>query len=199
MYPSKLQPQYTAPPPAIIPAEARPAHALARLAKVRTDLHNATYPMLVRDRVMDLLDVLEFLLTGQAPGAERAMGPALAVGPDPQAARVQMGQVLQAGTPVVAGGQVLLHGVSHGHITGGDTGVLIGNVSQSGQKVEFYDGPETRAGNVTSGLATNNPAGVIEPAQPPTHNVEAGGIVQTLSPAAAVAQAVRAATQEATR
>lgn len=68
------------PAPRVIPPEERAQHALRRLRDIRNELHSATYATIVRDRVRELMDLVEFLLTGtvseavpnQVPGAPPA-------------------------------------------------------------------------------------------------------------------------------
>jgi hypothetical protein len=97
-YQMTQQPKAPPPAPKPVPAEERAAHAVRRLRDIRNELHSATYATIVRDRVRELMDVVEFLLTGLVSEAVPNQTPGSPPAEDYTKTRVEF--VRQSGAPV---------------------------------------------------------------------------------------------------
>jgi hypothetical protein len=153
----------------------------ARLAYIRGECHNAVHPTVIRDRLTELIDVLEWAFFGQVSNEQPHVVPGVPVGQleDPSRTRVtfvmnagSMGQRMPlpsepppgSGPPpsLVQGGQP---------IRSGDVQLMPGPVGGAGavggQTVEFYNGPAGSGQSNAAGQRVEFFDQHLAPAAPP--------------------------------
>jgi len=143
--------------------QARLNAAIAQLASLKSGCQQAVNPYTLRDRLVDVIEVFEYILSGQVSGAQSNQVPGnLPQYGDPNQARVQhLGVTMNVNglnappappinngdvqfVPAPAGGAFSSDGGSNGQSVefyGGPAGSPHAGGSDAGQKVEFYGGP----------------------------------------------------------
>lgn len=155
--PQQSQPQQPGPSP----TQQRLNHAVNRLRQIRNESHNAVNPYSIRDRMVEIIDALEYMLTGYVSNESLVQSPSIPPQPDPNMARVQYlgGGMAPNAAPVappappINSSDVQLIPGARGSIDGGANGQSVefyggpagsphAGGGDSGQKVEFFGGPE---------------------------------------------------------
>jgi len=167
------QPQYRPQAPRAVPPEERPAHVLKRLREIRGELHTATYPTIVRDRLKETLDLIEFWVTGAVSSTQPNIAPGLPPS-DPFATRVEFVQSMPS-QPVRTGDVNFIPGPPPGTpVVGQEVEFYNGPAHPAqqpgGQRVEFFGAPPQPQ------MVTSPATGAIIP-NGPTHTVEAGEVI----------------------
>jgi len=129
-------------PQAVNPTQQRLEVAIRQLRHVKSECQQATNPYTIRDRLVQVIEVMEYILAGNVATAESNQVPGHAPQPDPNRARVQIiGQVVtNEGGPFVQpqpSAPINSSDVKFIPAPNGSFSVEGG----SGQAVQFYDGP----------------------------------------------------------
>jgi len=164
-----------APRRTVVPQEQRLQHVLPRLAAIRSELYSATYATIVRDRLRETLDLLEFLLTGAVSENQpnQIPGTPASVLDDPTKTRVEFVSHHVPASPVNSGDVLFTPGPSGS--TGHPQDVEFFQGQASGQRVEFF--PSQPATPAVTSPAPGTPSLEI-----PTRSTEAGGRLPTALP-----------------
>lgn len=203
------QPRQPVPPQAPLSPEQQQQLAVAQkfalirrqLSYIKSECHQAVHPTVIRDRLRDLIEVMEFMLFGGVSNAQPNLIPGVPAGAmdDPSKTKVEFfagpGTVPQGGavimsnpftapppppaarTPVNNGDVQFIQGPPAGSpgAVGGQTVEYYNGPNHPGdagaQKVEFFGAPPQQAATPVS----NQPAQIVAP--PPTLTTEAGHAV----------------------
>lgn len=175
------------------PTQQRLVAAVQQLRYVKSECLGATNPYLLRDRLVQVIEVLEYILAGDVSGQQSNQVPGNRPQEDHNRAKVQFLGVTQSNngsptpfatptapinngdvkfTPAPNGGFSVEGGSGQGvQFYDGPAGTAYAGGNNAGQRVEFYDGP-----GVAQNPVSNQPPGAFtQPA--PTLSIEAGGVV----------------------
>lgn len=192
MYPYPPQPQ--APQPRKLDNNQRMAISQQRLAYIKSECHQAVHPTVIRDRLREVIDVLEFLLFGQISNEQPNLipgAPANAMD-DPSKTRVEFyggpQPAQQPANPFAApspwGAPAPSAPVTTGDVNFTPSAAPSAQVeygpvggASAGQRVEYFDGPPRD----NSAPVSNEPHVTAAP-NTPTRTTEAGGPVAPTPP-----------------
>jgi hypothetical protein len=181
------------------PTQQRLTAAVHQLRYVKSECLGATNPYLLRDRLVQVIEVLEYILAGDVSGQQSNQVPGNRPQEDHGKAKVQFLGVTQSNSgsptpfatptaPINNGDVQFIPAPNGGFSVEGGAGQAVqffdgpagspyAGGNNGGQRVEFYDGPGVAAQNPVS----NQPPGAVAQTAP-TLSIEAGGTVPPTAP-----------------